>query len=320
MEPLKIAKRVFQTEIEAMQNVSDNLDDIFIKIINKIMECKGKIICVGMGKSGHVAKKIAASMSSLGTCAICIHPGECMHGDLGMIQKQDVVILISYSGESDEIVRILPSIRIIGAYIIGITCNPNSTLAKNSSIVQVFTGIKEACHLGLAPTTSTTVVMAYGDALAVVASELKGFSKSDFGVFHPAGSLGKRITIRAVDLMQSVHSDNVIKENSTITEAIVALVESEADIVAVSNEDDKLIGIVTNSDLKNIIHNKIDVYNETIENMIHWHSYFVDSEAMAIEALRIMEENKVYSLPIVNEDKIIGIISKNDILKVGIYL
>lgn len=320
MEALKIAKRVFQEEIHALQNVCAQLDEKFIQILTLLKECQGKVIFIGMGKSGHIAKKMAASMASLGNPAIFLHPGECMHGDLGMIQNRDIVVLISYSGETDEIIRIIPSIRIIGAKIVGITCNPKSTLVRNSTISQIFPGVKEVCHLGLAPTTSTTITMVYGDALAVAISELKGFGKKDFGVFHPAGSLGKQLTIRAVDLMRSVSVENIINEHTTLTDALIAISNSDSDILAVSDINDKLIGIVTNGALKYAIKNKADVYNESVEKMVCYYPYFVDSAAMAIDALRIMKENCVHSLPVVNEEKAIGIIEEKDILKSGIYI
>lgn len=199
MDALLIARGVFEKEIKTLENIESQLDETFIHILNEIMNCKGKVIFIGMGKSGHVAKKIAASMSSLGTCAICLHPGECMHGDLGMIQKQDVIVLISYSGESEEILRIIPGINKIGATILGITCNKESSLVKACKYTQIMDDVKEACHLGLAPTSSTTAVMVYGDALAVAASQSKNFGREDFGWFHPAGSLGKKLTVRSLD-------------------------------------------------------------------------------------------------------------------------
>ena len=197
MNAVEAAKEVVLKEASALSAVAGQIGEAFERMADAMRSCTGKVVIIGMGKSGHVANKMAATLSSLGTCSISLHPGECMHGDLGMIQKQDAVILISYSGESDEIVRIIPGLKIIGAKLMGITCNAQSTLARSCEVVQVLDGIEEACHLGLAPTTSTTAVMAYGDALAVAISRLEGFSKNDFGVFHPAGSLGKRLTIRA---------------------------------------------------------------------------------------------------------------------------
>lgn len=314
-----MGKEVFEKEIEVLSSVKNQLNETFDKMLQEIMNCKGKVIFIGMGKSGHVAKKIAASMASLGTCSVCMHPGECMHGDLGMIQKQDVVVLISYSGESDEIVRIIPSINIIGATILGITSNGDSTLAKSCKVVQVMENVKEACHLGLAPTSSTTAVMVYGDALSVVASRLKGFEKDDFGVFHPAGSLGKKLITRSVDLMRAFKTETFVKENATILQAIEAMINTDTDMIAVVNDEDKLIGIVTNGDLKKNMPGK-DINKETIQNLVHYYPVFVDISSMAIEALQIMEDKHVHAVPVVNEDKPVGVIERREILKYGIYL
>ncbi len=316
---VRMGKEVFEKEIEVLSSVKNQLNDTFDKMLQEIMNCKGKVIFIGMGKSGHVAKKIAASMASLGTCSVCMHPGECMHGDLGMIQKQDVVVLISYSGESDEIVRIIPSINIIGATILGITSNGDSTLAKSCKVVQVMENVKEACHLGLAPTSSTTAVMVYGDALSVVASRLKGFGKDDFGVFHPAGSLGKKLITRSVDLMRAFKTETFVKENATILQAIEAMINTDTDMIAVVNDEDKLIGIVTNGDLKKNMSGK-DINKETIQNLVHYYPVFVDISSMAIEALQIMEDKHVHAVPVVNEDKPVGVIERREILKYGIYL
>lgn len=320
MKKYNMAKEVFEKEIDALKSVAENLDDTFDLMLEAIMACEGKAVFIGMGKSGHVAKKIAATMASLGTPAISLHPGECMHGDLGMIQEKDVVILISYSGESDEILKIIPSINIIGAKLLGITCNRESSLAKACKIVQVFDNITEACHLGLAPTSSTTAVMVYGDALAVTASRLRGFDKKDFGVFHPAGSLGKKLTVRSIDLMHPIFDENNIYEETSLTDALIAISESDTDLLTVINNTGQLIGIVTNGDLKRAIKDNVDIYRETVKNLIHYYPYFIDVSSMAVEALKIMEENEVHTLPIVKEDKPIGVIERRDILKSGIYL
>ena len=185
MNRIEEAKKVFNMEIMALNKTRDSLDSTFSQICDEILKCIGKVVWIGMGKPGHIAKKLAATMSSLGTPSFSLHPAEALHGDLGMISKNDIVIIISYSGESDEIIRILPIIRLIGAKIIAMTGNPNSTLAHNSNIVEIFPKFDEACHLGLAPTSSTTVALAYGDAISVVVSQEKKFSKNDFGKFHP---------------------------------------------------------------------------------------------------------------------------------------
>ena len=310
---------VFDKEIAALTLVRDQLDETFDKMLSEIMGCKGKVIFIGMGKSGHVAKKIAATMSSLGTCAIYLNPGECMHGDLGMIQKQDVVVLISYSGECDEILRIIPSINIIGATILGITCNGESTLARTCKIVQVIRDVKEACHLGIAPTSSATAVMVYGDALAVAASRIKGFEKDDFGVLHPVGTLGKKIITRAVDLMKPFKEETFIREDSTILEAVEAMINTDTDMVAVVNDEKKLIGIVTSGDLKRNMEDK-DIKSDKITPFIHYYPAFVDVSAKATEALQIMTDKHVHALPVVKDESPVGVIERREILRYGIYL
>jgi len=192
-DAIDIAKRVFDSEISALCSIRDSLDETFEAILAEVMDCKGKVIITGMGKNSHIGCKIAATLSSLGISAFFVHPGEALHGDLGMIQSNDIVIALSYSGESDEIINMIPGIKTIGAKIIGITGNSDSTLAKNSTISQILPKFEEACSLGLAPTSSTTASLVYGDALAIAASELKGFGSDEYKVFHPAGALGKRM-------------------------------------------------------------------------------------------------------------------------------
>lgn len=320
MNALETAREVMLKEANALQDGAKQLGTAFEEMLNAMVNCEGKVIIIGMGKSGHVARKMAASLSSLGTCSICLHPAECMHGDLGMVQSRDFVILISYSGESEEIVRIIPGLKIIGAKLAGITCNKNSTLANSCSIVQVFEGVQEACHLGLAPTTSTTLVMAYGDALAVAASDIKGFTKNDFGVFHPAGSLGKRLTIRATDLMRSIKPETLISPQATIAQAIIAISESDADILLATDRDGKLAGILTNGDLKRAIGENKNIRDEIVKEMINYYPCFADSSAMAIDVLRILTEKNINTVPIVREDIPVGVLSREDILKEGIYL
>ncbi|ADY55896.1 KpsF/GutQ family protein [Syntrophobotulus glycolicus DSM 8271] len=320
MSKIEIAKRVFDAEISALQKIADNLDETFDRILDLILNCQGKIIIIGMGKSGHVGGKIAATMSSLGVPTIFVHPGEAMHGDLGMIQKQDVVIAISYSGESDEIIKILPNIRIIGAPIIGITNNGNSTLAHNSAIVQVFENLKEACQLGLAPTASTTVAMVYGDALAIAASETINFGKQDFALYHPAGSLGKKLTIRVSDLMKHLMESDTVNEGSLLKQAIIAFSRTGADVVAVVDKTKKLIGIITNGEIERAINMGSDIYKTTIFDMVNRFPVYINSEEMAVDALKIMMEKNIHSIPVVKEERIVGIISKQSILDIGIYV
>ena len=238
MNTLQEGKKVFRIEIEALKKTMDMLDETFLEIVNLIVSCSGKVIITGMGKPGHIAAKIAATFASLGTSSFYLHPAEAMHGDLGMVSKEDVVIAISHSGESDEIIRILPGIKLIGAALVGITGNSNSTLARNADIVQVLPEFNEACHLGLAPTSSTTVALCYGDALAVVASEIYGFRDVDFGKFHPAGALGKKILIKIDDLMAKEERNAMVNVNTTLKDAIVELSKKGLGIVSIVDDNE----------------------------------------------------------------------------------
>lgn len=320
MDRLQMGREVFDREIAVLENIKGQLGDTFLEILEEILNCKGKVILIGMGKSGHVAKKVAASMASLGSCAICLHPGECMHGDLGMIQERDVVILISYSGESDEILRIIPGIHMIGATMIGITSNRESSLARACKMTQVMDGVQEACYMGLAPTSSTTAVMTYGDALAIVAARLKGFGRDDFGRFHPAGSLGKKLITRAVDLMHPLKNTSLITKDATLYDALQAMIETDVDLIVVVNEKNELAGIVTNGDLKRTMESQKDIMANGIAGMVHEYPYFVDDSAMAIDALKIMIKNAIHAIPIVKNNRPIGVIEKREIIKYGIYV
>lgn len=317
---IEIGKRVIEKEIDALKCLVNNIDDTFIQIIKLLEQCKGKVIITGMGKSGHVARKIAATMASLGISSFFLHPGEAMHGDLGMIQKDDVVIAISYSGESDEIIRIIPNIKIIGAKLIGITGNSNSTLAQKSDIAECFGDIREACHLGLAPTTSTTVVMAFGDALAIALSELRNFNKKDFALFHPAGSLGKKLTIKATDIMIRMSSENCVLEDDYLEKAIKKMGTVKSNIIPVVDEVGRMIGIVTNGAIERSLDNKNNIYDTKITSMINKFPVYVEADTMAIDALKILMKSNIKAMPVVREESVVGIINRDDILKSGIYL
>ena len=281
------------------------------------MKCAGKLILIGMGKSGHIARKMAATFSSLGTCAIALSPAECMHGDLGMIQASDLVILLSFSGESEEVIRIIPGIHQIGARMIGMTGNRQSTLARSVQIAQCFEDIREVGPLGLAPTSSSTAFLVYGDALAVVAARLKGFDRDDFSRFHPAGALGKMLTTRTVDLMHPISPDRCLHESDSVKDAIVAMLDADTDLLPIINEDGCLMGILTNGDVKKMMLDS-GISAQPVSGWIHRYPYFIDVSTMAVDALRLMVENHVHAVPVVRNDAPVGIIHQADILKYGI--
>lgn len=318
MDKIAEGQRVFNIEIEAMQKMRDALDGTFVKILDLITNCKGKVIITGMGKPGHVGTKIAATMSSLGTPSFYLHPGEAMHGDLGMVSENDVVIAISYSGESDEIIKILPNIKMIGAMIVGITGNPNSTLAQSSDVVQVLPKFKEACYLGLAPTSSTTVEMAYGDALAVVASAIYGFKDADFGKFHPAGSLGKKLILKVDDLMSSGDKNAVVHINASLKDAIIEITKKGLGVVSIVDDNDTLLGIITDGDLRRQMEKEADIYSLRVEDIMTKNPKTISSGKMAVEALNMLKEKNLSCLIVVDGDKAVGTIRSLDIVKAGI--
>lgn len=318
MDKVAEGKRVFDIEIEALKTTRDSLDEKFINILDTITKCKGKLIITGMGKPGHIAGKLAATFSSLGTPSFCLHPAEAMHGDLGMISKEDVVMAISYSGESDEIVNILPNIKMIGATLIAITGNENSTLAKNADIVQVFPKFKEACYLGLAPTSSTTATLVYGDALAVVASALYGFKDIDFGKYHPAGALGKKLILKVQDIMASDNKNAIVDENVTLQEAIVELSNKGLGIVSIINSKQKLIGVITDGDLRRALEKRVSIYELYAKDIMTKSPVSISSEELAIKALRILNEKNISCMPVINKGKVVGTIRLQDIINRGI--
>jgi arabinose-5-phosphate isomerase len=321
MDKLAEGRRVFDIEIEALEKTRDALDDTFIKILDLITSCKGKVIITGMGKPGHIAAKLAATFASLGTPAFRLHPAEAMHGDLGMVSENDIVIAISFSGESDEIVKILPNIKMIGATLVGITGNAKSSLAKASDIVQVMPKFEEACYLGLAPTSSTTAVLCYGDALAVVASGIYGFKDADFGKFHPAGSLGKKLILKVDDLMAHGEEIPFVRQGTLLMDAIPIMSQKGLGIVSIVDKDDNLKGIICDGDLRRIIEKKIDIYSVAIDNVMIRSPKTITKEKLAVDALRFIKSKSINNLPVVDQNgKLVGTITWQQIVKAGIVM
>ena len=321
MDKLAEAKKVFDVEIEALKKTRDSLDEVFVDILDAVTSCKGKVIITGMGKPGHIGTKIAATLASLGTPSFYLHPGEAMHGDLGMVTKEDIVIMISYSGESDEIVRIIPNIKMMGAKLIAITGNPNSTLAQSADLSQVFPQFEEACYLGLAPTSSTTVTLCYGDALAVVARGVYGYTKSDYGKRHPAGSLGKKLILRVQDLMAKGENTPKVLLGTSLMNTIEEMSKKGLGIVTIVDKDGKLCGILTDGDLRRVLERRVDIYSEIVDDVMIRTPYTVDAETLAVDALVLIRSKSINSLPVIDKDNIIvGAITWQNIVKAGIVI
>lgn len=318
MDIINEAKNVFNIEIEALEKTKEALGDNFEKIVLKIVNCTGKVILTGMGKSGHIASKIAATFSSLGTSAFFMHPAEALHGDLGMISENDIVIAISYSGESEEITRIIPNIKLIGATLISITGNKNSTLANSSDITQTLPEFSEACYLGLAPTSSTTAVLCYGDALAVVASKIYGFNNADFGKFHPSGTLGKRLILKVKDLMSVDENNAIIEQDNLLDEAVVQLSKKGLGIVSVVDENGNLTGVITDGDLRRQLEKRASIYELKVKDVMRCNPFLTQPDVLAVDALNILKKNNISGMPVCIGKKVVGAIRIQDIINAGI--
>ncbi|MBL4888887.1 MAG: KpsF/GutQ family sugar-phosphate isomerase [Candidatus Lindowbacteria bacterium] len=310
-------REVFDIEIEALRSVRDNLDDSFVQASLALLECRGKVIVTGLGKSGAIARKAAATFCSTGTPAIFLHATESVHGDLGVIAENDLVLAISYSGETSEISLIMPMVQRLGIKMIAITGSSNSSLAKNADIVLSVNIPQEACLLGLAPTSSTTATLALADALAVAVHEARGFTEEDFALRHPAGSLGRSL-LRVSDLMHKEDELPVCLNTASLGEAIVEMTQKKLGNTTVVNEKGSLTSIVTDGDLRRLWPLKIDnILEQPLNNLpLSKSPKTISQDLLAVQALTIMEDMKITSLIIVDENNCPkGIIHIHDILR-----
>lgn len=315
------AKAVFDNVIQKLSDIRDGLGEVFVYIEEEIIKCNGKVILCGMGKSGHIGRKIAATLASLGTPSFFLHPAEAMHGDLGMVSQNDIIILISNSGETEEILRILPSLKLIGVKTIAITGKRDSTLAKECDITQLIEITKEACALNLAPTTSTTAALVYGDALAVVTSIETGFGESDFGVFHPAGALGKKVLRKVRDIMAKGDDIPLVYSGSKITDTIIEMSNKQLGVVAVVDRDCKLIGILTDGDLRRAIEKRADLYTNVIESIMTNNPKYIYDDMLVVDALQRLKNSRLNNYPVIDkENKVIGMLTWQMIIREGIVL
>lgn len=320
-QKIACARKVFDEEILVLMQLRDALDDVFTVIEEEIISCRGKVILCGMGKSGHIARKISATLASLGTPSFFLHPAEAMHGDLGMISQEDIVILISHSGETDEIIRILPSLKVIGCKLIALTGNANSSLARECNIRQIIRVEKEACTLNLAPTSSTTSALVYGDALAVVASIDSGFGESDFGLYHPAGTLGKRVLIKVGDIMATGKDIPVVISGVKITDAIMEMSKKELGVIAIVNKDNQLIGILTDGDLRRAIEQHADLYGEIVDRIMTANPKWIKKDILLVDALQKLKESRLNNFPVVDEKHhVVGMLTWQMIVREGVVL
>ncbi|MBL4908669.1 MAG: KpsF/GutQ family sugar-phosphate isomerase [Alteromonadaceae bacterium] len=315
----QLAKQVITIEQQAIQELQQFIDDNFARACQLMFNCTGRVIVIGMGKSGHIGGKIAATLASTGTPAFFVHPGEASHGDLGMITADDVVLSISNSGETTEVLAIVPVIRRIGAKLIAMSSNIHSTLAKLSDEHICIQVSQEACPLGLAPTSSTTAALVMGDALAVALLSAKGFTADDFALSHPGGSLGKRLLLRLSDIMHSGEHLPKVSTNALIKDALVEMSAKGLGMTTVIDEQGQLVGLFTDGDLRRVLSAKVDIHHDNIAAVMTLNPSTATAETLAAEALKIMEDEKINGLIIIDQqNRPIGAMNMQDLLKSGV--
>ncbi|KPQ28090.1 MAG: arabinose-5-phosphate isomerase [Marinobacter excellens HL-55] len=313
------ALRAIRIEREAIETLEDRINGHFTKACEVIMACKGRVVVTGMGKSGHIGNKIAATLASTGTPSFFVHPGEASHGDMGMITPQDVVIAISNSGSTSEVVTILPLIKRMGAPLISMTGNPNSVLAKEAVANLDVSVALEACPLGLAPTSSTTATLVMGDALAVALLEARGFSAEDFAFSHPGGSLGRRLLLRVSDIMHSGDQIPRVLEDTTLSGALLEITRKGLGMTTIVSAKGELTGIFTDGDLRRTLDKSADVHKTLIRDVMTRNGKTIRADHLAAEALNIMEEMKINALPVTDDDgNLVGAINMHDLLRAGV--
>jgi len=315
------AKRVIQVEADALQAMAARIDSSFERAVDLILASKGRVVVCGMGKSGLVGQKIASTMASTGTPALFLHPAEGIHGDLGMIMTGDVVIAISNSGETEEMLRILPAIKRIGAHVVSMTSNGASTMARSSDVFLDVSVKEEACPLGLAPTASTTAALAMGDALAVALLVQRGFRAEDFAIFHPGGSLGKKLLLRVEDLMHAGDAIPLVTEGTLMKEALFVITAKGLGVTGVTDPGGALRGVITDGDLRRALEKGYDILGQQAAELMKLNPLRIRRHELAAAALQVMEHRSITSLFVFEDDSSpapCGIIHLHDILRAGI--
>ena len=314
------ALKVIEIESNAVKNLSNQIKSDFEDLCSNILNCRGKLILMGIGKSGHIAQKISATLSSTGTASFFIHPTEAAHGDLGMIDKEDSILILSNSGETKEIIEILPALKRSTPNIFTLTNNNQSTIAKAGTINLMIKADEEACPLDLAPTSSTTIALVFGDALAIALLEARGFSKDDFAKSHPAGQLGKKLTTLVKDLAVMNEKAPMVDQTTSLKEALMVVTEKKLGLTLVLNKK-KIVGVFTDGDLRRCLNDEVDINNTPIKDVMTIKFKSIDSNALAIDAAEIMEKNKIFSLVVnssTHKEDTIGIITMHQLLEAGI--
>jgi len=313
------AQRTIRLEIEAVQELLPRIDADFVKACELILNCKGRVVVVGMGKSGHIGNKIAATLASTGTTSFFVHPAEASHGDMGMITRDDIVLALSNSGSTAEIVTLLPLIKRLGIRLISMTGNPDSPLAKAAEVNLDARVTQEACPLNLAPTSSTTASLVLGDALAIALLEARGFTAEDFAFSHPGGALGRRLLLKVENVMHAGDALPRVHRGTSLRDALLEMTQKGLGMTVVLEEDGRLAGIFTDGDLRRTLDRGIDVRQALIDEVMTPHGKTARAEMLAAEALKIMEDHKINALVVVDDqDNPVGALNMHDLLRAGV--
>jgi arabinose-5-phosphate isomerase len=315
----RLGLAVIETEAIAVQALASRIDESFVHACELMLACEGRIVVIGMGKSGHIGCKIAATLASTGSPAFFVHPGEASHGDLGMIMPKDVVLAFSNSGETDEILTILPLIKRIGVPLITLTGNTRSTLAREADVHIDVTVAQEACPLGLAPTSSTTAALVMGDALAVALLEHRGFTAEDFARSHPGGRLGRRLLLLIRDIMHSGAALPLVMAEVSLISALMEMSKKGLGMVGVVDGQQQLLGVFTDGDLRRAVDQGVDIYHAKVAELMTRGGKTVGPDDLAAEALRLMEDHKINALLVVDANKsVVGALNMHDLLRAGV--
>ncbi|MCX7120393.1 MAG: KpsF/GutQ family sugar-phosphate isomerase [Gammaproteobacteria bacterium] len=314
----RLARQVIDIEAQAVAGLGKHIGETYASACRLLLNCKGRVILIGMGKSGHIARKIAATLASTGTASYFVHPAEASHGDIGMLSPGDAVIAISNSGETAEILTLLPIIKLLDIPIIAMTGKPNSSLAVYATFHLDISVDKEACPLGLAPTSSTTAALVMGDAIAITLLEARGFKANDFARFHPGGSLGRRLLLRIEGLMHSGDRLPIVDEDCLLSEALLEITQKSLGMTTVVNKDRQLLGIFTDGDLRRILDQNTDIRNTPIKKVMTKQCHSISKDSLAAEALQLMEQHRITSLVVIENKIPIGVVHMHDLLRAGI--
>ena len=318
-DPIKSAQRTIRLELDAVKGLLSQIDADFVRACELILASKGRVVVVGMGKSGHIGNKIAATLASTGTTAFFVHPAEASHGDMGMITRDDTLLALSNSGSTQEIITLLPLIKRMGITLISMTGNPDSPLARAADVNLNVHVEHEACPLNLAPTSSTTAALVMGDALAVALLEARGFTAEDFAFSHPGGALGRRLLLKVEDVMHSGDGLPQVQRGTSLKNALLEMTHKGLGMTVVMEADGKLAGIFTDGDLRRALDRSVDLRQADIDSVMTPHGKTIRAEMLAAQALKIMEDSKINALVVVDdEDRPVGALNMHDLLRAGV--